>query len=672
MTYNSTPDKRRSVRLLIVAGTLILAAITAIRVHRLTQFENRDYFDKYLFFADSIRSGEMPLERIGDLSPGYLAFIGLLRQLGAGVGTILSIQVVLVSLAAFAAGLAAHRLAGWPAGTISCGFILASRAAYVNATDLEPETLILLFNAMALASLVHFLVERSGAALPLTGLFLGLSALMRPVGIATALLVSVSILASRSRENRDGDPDRDRRIIVPVALLVAIAMLPVLTTGAITRARGGSSLSMDPGTVFYEGMNYGATGYAGVQPAIVHELQSVSDSGPDSLHVVYRLVASEALGRPAHRRDSNAYWLSRSFAFASTEPLVATKLVARKLFLILHSYEAWDLRGMHARNLELGSILWIPFSILLSFAAYGAFTMRRSVERLVPLVVFSLMAAAPMVIFYVTARQRNAVVPAVAVLAGFGAGSLWKSMRSKPLAPALIAAGLVSSGLLFAIPGAAQQEDRHVWTNLRERTDYLTEADRLLRAGKRDSAMQRLAAASVRGLAVNVDASFLESHCRLALQEALDHAQVFDIAIALQRTGSWKASLDLALRLRKAGYRPRRGTRAINSPSYLAARSAFHLQDREKAREYLASAADEAPGDPFVLALMAESDGGEAGAKAMRTLKRTTDPVTIDLARGIARFDLGDREQAQALLLRANRVLPWPSAQLMIDSLDDG
>src|SRR3954447_24721703 len=140
--------RRRSA--LLLAAFAALALITWLRIHVIDTLPDQGYFAKYLTFADRILAGHIPRDRLADLSPGYLWFIVALRSVGATFTAIRTLQIVLLSIAAFFCGVAARRF-GTLAMIAAPVFLLTSRAAYVCATEAEPETLILLLASASLA-----------------------------------------------------------------------------------------------------------------------------------------------------------------------------------------------------------------------------------------------------------------------------------------------------------------------------------------------------------------------------------------------------------------------------------------------------------------------------------------------------------------------------------------
>src|SRR5207244_6617653 len=110
------------------------------------------------------------------------------------------------------------------------------------------------------------------------------------------------------------------------------------------------------------GMNPNATGYEGVQPRIVNDLERQSRD-PDYLHVAYRIVAAQSLGHPVTRAESNRYWTGKALAFVRAYPLAALRLTARKSYFALHSPDAYDLIALARTNFLLTHSLFIPLRV---------------------------------------------------------------------------------------------------------------------------------------------------------------------------------------------------------------------------------------------------------------------------------------------------------------------
>jgi hypothetical protein len=505
-------DRRQA--LLLAAAFLGLALVTWLRIRLVNALPDQGHFAKYLIFADRILAGEMPSDRLADLSPGYLWFVVALRFFGAGFVAIRTLQIVLVSIASVLCGIAARRF-GTLAMLLAPLLLLGSRAALVCATEAEPETLILLLGSAALAML--------GTSATGAGLLFGLGAICRPV-----MLLAATATAFVSRSWR----------------IALAALVPVVLMVGVNVALTGEAVLMDPGTVFYEGMNPSATGYEGVQPRIVNDIERMS-AEPDYLHVAYRIVASRSAGYPLTRAQSNRFWTGKAFAFARAYPFAALRLVTRKALFSIQSHDAYDLSTMARKDSLLGRLPFIPFGLLVALAGAGLLRRRsdvapRSASDVLPFVAFAVAGLIVLVAFYVTARQRNAMLPAMVVLAAAGLAGI--VARRHGLAAILV----VIVTVILTIDGPMQIEDTNGWRGTRN---------------------------------------------------------TFDSAVALEQQGRWMEADELLAQLQADGYQPVRENRAVSSVAFYRACAALHLGMDPRA--FLARAEADAPGNEHVLAMRA-------------------------------------------------------------------
>ncbi|HEX3069473.1 MAG TPA: hypothetical protein VHX14_12960 [Thermoanaerobaculia bacterium] len=468
---------------LLLAAFIALALITWLRVHLIDTLDDQGYFAKYLIFADRILAGRIPRDRLADLSPGYLWFVVLLRLLGASMMAIRTLQIVMVSFAAVCCAFAARRF-GTMAMIAAPLLLLASRAALVCATEAEPETLILLLVSAGLAAL-----SWSNAT---SGTLFGLASACRPV-----IMLGTAAIAIVNRSWK----------------LIVAAIVPLVLLLIVNIALTGEVVLMDPGTVFYEGMNPSATGYEGVQPRIVNDIERTSIE-PDYLHVAYRIVASRSAGRPLTRAESNRFWTAKALAFVRAYPRAALMLTLRKAHFAIHSHDAYDLATMARKDALLGRYPFIPFGAVLALAGAGVLLARERHRELLPFVIFALAGFAVLVVFYVTARQRNAILPAVAVLAATGISEIIARRHLIAAVAVLIIA------ILLGINGPQQIEDTNGWLGVRN---------------------------------------------------------AFDDALTLEQQGRWADADRLLAQVESEDYQPIRENRAVPSVAFYRARAAVHL-----------------------------------------------------------------------------------------------
>lgn len=606
-----------------IAFGIALVVITIVRVLLIDSIADRSFFGKYVEFADALRAGTIPRDRIPDLSPGYLWTIALLRAIGLGVRGIRTLQIVLLSGVAAIAARIADRTGGLAAGIVAAILVLGSKAALVNATDLEPEIFLLLFSALGLL-LISDCAGNAVAALRFAaGLSFGVATAYRPVALLASIALFLWLIVRRVR---------------PVAFAIGF-ILPVAAVLLVNRAMTGSMLLMDPGTVFYEGMNPNATGYAGVAPRIVKDIEQTIP-GSDTMHVAYRLVAARAMRTKLSREEANRYWSRKSLAFITTDPLRAIALVARKVRLLVSAHDAYDVPSMVLKERAL-SWWWISWALLVPLAIYGAASWRRDrADAAAPILIYSLCAAASPIVFFVTTRHRLPLLIGLVVLAGMGVMALFE--RRAWLAAALI----VLAAIALSIPGDLQREDDYLWTATFEVTQAMTTNERALAATWLPESVPPSSPEALRATAVR------------ELSRTTSPARSFSIAIALLQAGDAAGADQILQKLQALSFHPFRRTRAVSSVAYYRARALLRLRRAVAAREQVTRARAEAPGDADVLALSAFV---EREPRFARQLDRLHDPFTRDWALAQAASAIGDPPTARRLASRAAAGCPeWP------------
>jgi len=198
---------------------------------------------------------------------------------------------------------------------------------------------------------------------------------------------------------------------------------------------------------------------------------------------------------------------------------------------------------MARKNFLLAHQVFIPFGVIVALAIVALLLRIRGIA---PFVVFTFAAGIPLILFYVTARQRNALLPPLVVLAAAGFAEI---VKRKHIVAGAIA---VVISILLSIDGPAQREDAAGWLGVRNQ---------------------------------------------------------FDAAIVLEKGGRWGEADALLQQLEAEGYRPIRENRAVSSIAYYRALAAMHLgQPRAAVVQLLDRAEKEAPGNEHVLALRGERE----------------------------------------------------------------
>ena len=617
---------------------LALVLLTWARVALLDNLHDQGFFAKYVTFADRILAGDIPRDRIGDVSPAYLWFVTALRAVGFELRAIRTLQVIMLSVAALLCALAAKRFGGWVAAAVAAILILGNRAGLIIGGELEPEALIFILNAGAILAVVR-------RKWWLAGLLIGLSAAARPVAMLTLLLIAGwAILESRR---------------AAVAVLAAAAV-PIATIVIVNAAISGHAFLMQPGSQLYEGNNPLATACAGVYPRIVEDIQS-SSTEPDYGHVVYRIIAARATGQPVDARLSNRFWSGKAVAFMTTYPLAALRLFTWKAVLAVHHYDIYDLLTTKRKGDELSRYPAIPFGLSLVLAVI-AIALRRERRELVPIVVFAFSTFVALVAFNVSSRQRNALLAPLAVLGAVGAAEIVAAARARSERSLFAFAGLMIATPLCGIDGPPMREDAYNWWSQMRASAIRQEAFEARARGERERAIELAAATSIldlRSAPLVSDATLARAALALAGQ-VRSPQRLFDVAVALEKAHAWREAEAVLATIED--YQPLRENRAVSSVAYYRARAAIHLRaPKPTVDRLLERAEEEAPGDANVLALRALTDDPAAAER----LDAMYDPFTRDFALAAALADLGEQERANALLARISRAIPeWQRPRL--------
>jgi len=509
--------------------------------------------------------------------------------------------------------------------------VLGSRAALVTATELEPETMILLLNAAALLLVVRWWTAASPALLWPAGLLMGMSAVFRPTAIAAIALLLLLMSWRRSWRTAAG--------------FAAVAAIPIAVVMVVNWRLTGDAGIMRAGTVRYEGWNPLSTGGAGVMPLIVADLNAQSTE-PDFLHIAYRMVAARATRMPIDNRHSTRYWSGKAWAFIRTYPSAAARLFLWKSVLAVHHYDVYDLRTTKRKADELARYPAIPFGTGLVLGV-AALVLRKRRSDLLPAVAFAAATLVALVAFNVSSRQRNPLLVPFAVAGGVGIAEIVALARAREERALYAIAATAVAIPLLGIEGPPMREDAYNWS-ASERAAELRSAAYAARARGDERGGTTLAALA--SVADTVDPPLVTARTLRSISLAVANRTempetLFDAAIALEKAGTWQEALQVLPRI--GDYMPRRENRAVSSLSYYRARAALHLGAPLPAvRRMLIDAEAESPGDPDVLALRYVL----GDATALARLEAMHDPFTRDFVMAHALRDTGRMEPARVLL----------------------
>ena len=233
----------------------------------------------------------------------------------------------------------------------------------------EPEAFVIFF-------LLGFLfsASRKGLVWPLiAGIFFGLGLLTRANFLPVLVVVPFYYFWHEQA--------RWKKAAVSVLLFLLPVTGSLLFLGYNSRAvLGYPMISMNPGTVFYEGEQPDILRTGGDVPPARHRVCAPVPGRPDYQHVAYRLFARGAVDPALTIPEVNAYWAGKGTNFLRDHPGLAVKRLFRKLFLSLHGFDWHDLVTTYwnQKKLRRGWMPGFPFGVISALALLGLIVCRRA------------------------------------------------------------------------------------------------------------------------------------------------------------------------------------------------------------------------------------------------------------------------------------------------------
>lgn len=620
-----------------------------------TLFPAEKQFAKYPLAAAQYLAHTLPPERLPDFSPFYLYLHVILQRLFPwGAGAVLVLQIGAVAAAAALLLLLLQRF-------VSPGVALAGTVAFVFSQGvmvyvcvLEPEAFLVSF----LIGFLYFVGQDGRKGSLIAGLFLALALAIRPSVLPLLGLVPFSFRCHR----------RGQKWFTPSALVLGPALLLLLGLGIRNGTVTGdySPLGMNPGFVFFEGNNPLSSGKSAVYPPIVGELKNELGDQPDNPHVTYRLIAARVSNRELTGAAANRYWRQKGFNFIVDYPGHFASLLLSKGYSLLHTFQRHDLLAAYAfaRRLQEASVPSIPFALLALLAIGGVVLLLRRRDRHRALLLYGLLGSqvAVMLLFYVSERQRLALLPAVIVFAAVGVQGLVSLPGSKRFGVTL---GIVLWTLLFSWPSNGMREEEHLWSGSDTSDQAWVEALRQREAGNFIAAAE----AAARGYGA---APWLPDYSRpealpfdrpdfpvqaLATLPTADQnpSQRFDRAQLLLAAGDYNAAGTILQQLQEDGVRFDRIFLQSSQPAYYLAEIAWKQGETARAVSLLEAGLVAAPGDPFILAKLAALTGKE---EYRQQIVRYYSEIDAAFLLGMAQLQVGKGEEAVRNLRTTCRLLP--------------
>jgi hypothetical protein len=419
---SDTPDgaSRRAVILGEALPVLLLAL--AMRALAMTvAFDPELVFEKFFVVARQLLAdGWMPSAPFA-YSPLYVYLMAVLLALGVTPTVICMLQMALGSATCVLLWGLARSLFGRTVA-LATGVAAGLYGPFlVHDLSFESDSLgLFLFCAFGLV-LLQAIRRPTPGLLAAAGLILGLRLLQRPNALILLLLLPlVGVTVLRGRWPLTRSTSRLGMLILGAACAVA----PV--TWLNWRAAGELILVTDhSGYALYAGNSGRATGIGYDPPGLARQLMQAA-RGPDDQPLdhmdsaVARQVASLVAGRPLSSREASALWTHEAMRTIRERGVGQIKLQLRKLYYLVHDFEAHDNEAALLIHHRLGWSGRFGMGVVAPLALVGvALALRR--QRSPELWFWLALAAVPVAtasLFHVASRLR---IDLAAILLPFAA-----------------------------------------------------------------------------------------------------------------------------------------------------------------------------------------------------------------------------------------------------------
>lgn len=403
----------------------VLALATLLRVAYVVELRATPWFDQlvvdpeyYDQWAQRLAAGDWLGTGAFYMDPLYPYLLGALYAVAGRDLVLARLLNVVCSVAACALTAGLGRRVGGPTVGLLAGLGLALYEPDIfNCGELDKTALSMLL----VAAFLFLLSDRRRGARVAAGFVLGLATLTR-----ANLLVFVPLGALALAAGPDGRPRASRATTAALFLLaVALALAPV-TWRNLHVSGEWVPTTTQLGQNFYTGNNpenpYGAYGVV-----------SFVRANPHFEEADFRAAAETRSGRTLGAGAASRFWLRAGLAHLATEPVFALQAFARKAVLFWNDFEISDSQDQYlmARESRVLRLPLLGFGEVVSLAVLGlvAYGRRRRLVRLLGMYV--LLYGATLVAFFIFARYRIQVVPALLPLAGLGVMEVVAGVRAR-------------------------------------------------------------------------------------------------------------------------------------------------------------------------------------------------------------------------------------------------
>ncbi|MFC1851879.1 glycosyltransferase family 39 protein [candidate division CSSED10-310 bacterium] len=261
----------------------------------------------------------------------------------------------------------------------------------------------------------------------LAGLVCGLSAITRPNILIFFPVVIVYAFTVRHADHKRLPQKWQHILLFLAGMLVIIA--PV-TIRNYVESHDFVPISSQGGVNFYIGNNPRADGKTAIVPGTRADWWGGYEDS--------RNIAFKALGETAKDSQISRFWYGEALKFITTEPKQWSKLMVRKILYLVGSHEISNNSTIPFMAQYASIYRWLPinFMILAPFGLLGLGLLcgKRDYRLILPC--YFLTYSLSIVLFFVTARYRIPLIPALAIGCGYCLDlfySWWKNNQYKTI-----------------------------------------------------------------------------------------------------------------------------------------------------------------------------------------------------------------------------------------------
>ncbi len=362
----------------------------------------------YDLWAKEIAAGDWIGSSVFFMGPLYPYFLAVVYKIaGPGLLTVKIIQGVLGALTAGLAFLLAREIFGKVAGLVA-GFLAALYVPFIfyDSSILFP-VLATLLNTAMLYFLYRGVLRGREADYLIAGLLAGLSAAGNASVLAFGPFAVGFILLHGKAPIR-----RKLRKAAIFVIGVAVVVAPITVRNAVL-GKDFVPLTSNAGLNLFIGNNERSTG-AYVKPLELDVYEDPEGKG----------IAEAALGRELKPSEVSAYWRGRALDFIKANPGGFTSNLLRKAFYFWSVYEVPQIEHLPFEK-RYSWLLRIPspsFGIVCPLGILGILLAIRKRREAWLLLLFMLAYSSTIVMFFVVARYRLPMIPALMV---FTAYAVW-------------------------------------------------------------------------------------------------------------------------------------------------------------------------------------------------------------------------------------------------------